>query len=97
MNPPITREQFELVRPLLEAARKKTRPRQHDLYDIVCAILAREQHGLTWRTLPAGSPPWRTVHEYHTQWSMPAPGGAEPLMTQIYRALEGVWPPKDQP
>jgi hypothetical protein len=29
----ITREQFEAVRPLLESARKKTKPREHDLYD----------------------------------------------------------------
>ncbi|MCL2192965.1 MAG: IS5/IS1182 family transposase, partial [Treponema sp.] len=30
----ITREQFALIRPLLESARKKTKPRQLDPYDI---------------------------------------------------------------
>lgn len=95
MTPPITREQFEPLRPMLENLHKKTRPRMHDLYDVVCAILAREQHGLTWRTLPAGSPPWRTVHEYHAQWTMPGRDGAEPVMSHIYRTLQGVWPPKE--
>lgn len=95
MIPPTTREQFELVRPLLENFRRKTRPRRHDLYDVVCAILAREQYGLTWRTLPAGSPPWRTVHEYYIQWTMPTRDGSEPLLPKIYRTLQGVWPPKE--
>ena len=33
----ITREQFEIIRPDLENAKRKTRPR--DLYDIFCAVL----------------------------------------------------------
>ncbi len=35
----ISREQFEPVRVLLENARKKTRPRTVDLYEVFCAIL----------------------------------------------------------
>ncbi|MDR0477659.1 MAG: IS5/IS1182 family transposase, partial [Desulfobulbaceae bacterium] len=35
----ITRQQFEQIRPILEAARKETKPRKVDLYDIFCAIL----------------------------------------------------------
>jgi transposase len=35
----ISREQFEQVKDLLETARKKTRPRTVDLYDVFCAIL----------------------------------------------------------
>ena len=35
----ITREQFEIIRPDLENAKKKTRPRKYDLYDIFCAVL----------------------------------------------------------
>ena len=33
----ITREQFEIIRPDLENAKKKTRPRKYDLYDVFCA------------------------------------------------------------
>ena len=35
----ITREQFEIIRHDLENAKKKTRPRKYDLYDIFCAVL----------------------------------------------------------
>jgi transposase len=66
----ISREQFEPVRGMLEAARRKTRPRKHDLYDVFCAVLYFLHTGATWRSMPAGFPPWRTVHEYFTQWTM---------------------------
>ena len=32
----ITREQFERIRPLLEQARKRTKPRTVDLYEVFC-------------------------------------------------------------
>lgn len=66
----ISREQFEQVRPMLEAARRKTRPRKHDLYDVFCAVLYFLDSGTAWRSLPPGFPPWRTVHEYFTQWTL---------------------------
>jgi transposase len=65
----ISREQFEQVRPMLEAARRRTRPRKHDLYDVFCAVLHFIESGSAWRTLPHDFPPWRTVHEYFTQWT----------------------------
>jgi transposase len=66
----ISREGFEAVRPMLEAARRKTRPRRHDLYDVFCAVLYFLNTGATWRSLPPEFPPWRTVHEYFTQWTL---------------------------
>ncbi len=35
----MTREQFEVIRPLLESARKKTKPREVDLYYVFNAVL----------------------------------------------------------
>jgi hypothetical protein len=35
----ISREQFERIRSLLETVRKKTKPRDLDLYDLFCGIL----------------------------------------------------------
>jgi transposase len=85
---PITREQFEPVRAVLEANRKQTRPRIHDLYDVLCAILYREQARIGWRDLPRDVfPPWRTVHEYHTMWAMPPRDGGEPLMGRVKAML----------
>ena len=53
----ITREQFETVRPDLEAARRKTRPRKHDLYDIFCAVLYIVRNGVQWRSLTVWKEP----------------------------------------
>jgi transposase len=66
----VTREQFDTVREMLEAARRKTRPRKHDLYDVFCAVLYFLHTGSAWRSMPPDFPPWRTVHEYFTQWTM---------------------------
>ncbi len=35
----IRREEYEEIREDLEGARKKTRPREYDLYDVFCAVL----------------------------------------------------------
>jgi transposase len=80
----ISREDFEQVRPLLEAARRKTRPRKHDLYDVFCAVLYFLDSGVAWRSLPPAFPPWRTVHEYFTQWTLAR--GDQPRLLE--RALE---------
>ena len=82
----LPREQFEPVRGLLEAARRKTRPRKHDLYDVFCAVLYFLHTGATWRSMPPGFPPWRTVHEYFTQWSM-LRNGDRSLLEQTLETL----------
>lgn len=82
----ISPDEFDKVRPMLEGARKRTRPRKHDLYDVFCAVLYFLEQGVAWRSMPEGFPPWRTVHEYFTQWSEPGSGGAgEPSL--LLRAL----------
>jgi len=35
----ISPEQFDKIKPILESARKKTRPRSIDLYDVFCGVL----------------------------------------------------------
>lgn len=82
----ITRAQFESIRDMLEAARRKTRPRKHDLYDVFCAVLYFLDSGAAWRSMPPEFPPWCTVHEYFTQWTMLREGDR----TLLERALEQV-------
>lgn len=67
----ITREQFETIRPLLESARKRTKPRTVDLYEVWCAVLYLLRTGCQWRALPSDFPKWRTVHSYFAKWSEP--------------------------
>jgi len=64
----ITREQFDLIRYILESARKTTCPRKCDLYDIFCAILYIVKEGCTWRGLPHDFPKWRNVYKYFRMW-----------------------------
>lgn len=82
----VSREQFEAVRPMLEAARRRTRPRKHDLYDVFCAVLYFVGSGTAWRAMPPEFPPWRTVHEYFTQWTT-ARYGQQCLLEQALHVL----------
>ncbi|MEW4151908.1 transposase, partial [Bacillus thuringiensis] len=48
----VSREQFELIREDLENARKRTRPRTVDLYEVFCGVLYVLTTGCQWRNLP---------------------------------------------
>ena len=65
----ITRKQFKKIEPLLLSARKKTRPREVDLYDIFCAVLYLLKSGCQWRMLPSDLPDWRNVYAYFRIWT----------------------------
>ena len=65
----ISQKQFELIREDLENAKRKTRPRTYDLYDIFCAVLYVLHGGIQWRMLPANYPHWELVYYYYSIWS----------------------------
>ena len=65
----ISREQFEIIREELEHSRRKTKPREYDLYDIFCGILYVLRGGIQWRMLPSDFPNWQIVYYYFTVWS----------------------------
>jgi hypothetical protein len=65
----ITREEFDLIRKELEAARRKTKPRKVDLYDIFCAVLYVVKSGCQWRMLPSDFPKWNNVYNHFQIWS----------------------------
>ena len=65
----ITREQYELVRYDLENFSKTTKPREYDLYDVLCAILYLTKEGCTWRGLPHDFPEYNSVYYYFSMWS----------------------------
>ena len=55
----ISRKEFEIIREELEGAKKKTKPRQIDLYDVFCAVLYVVKGGIQWRMLPSDFPKWQ--------------------------------------
>jgi len=77
----ITREQYESIKPLVENARKKTRPRKVDLYEVFCAILYVLKEGCRWRALPHDFPRWDRVYKYFQQWGA-KPSEEEPSLLE---------------
>ena len=75
----ITREQFEAIRPLLENASKRTKPRKVDLYEVWCAVLYLLRTGCQWRALPNDFPKWQTVYSYFAKWNTPNEQGVSLL------------------
>ena len=64
----ISREQFAIILPVLESARRRTKPRIVDLYDVFCGVLYVLKSGCRWRMLPKDFPDWRTCYKYFQQW-----------------------------
>jgi len=65
----ISKESFSKIEPLLNTARKKTKPRTIDLYDVFCGILYVLKSGCQWRMLPADFPTWQTCYAYWRKWN----------------------------
>ena len=82
----ITRKQFEMIKSELEAARKTTKPRKCDLYEIFCAILYMLKEGCTWRAIPHDFPKWQHVRYYYDIWTKPNENG-QSLLDKIMRNL----------
>ena len=57
----ISREKFEEILPVLQSARKRTKPTTVDLCEVFCAVLYLLRTGCQWRMLPRVFPKWRTV------------------------------------
>lgn len=64
----ISREQFAIILPTLETARKKTKPRDVDLYEVFCGILYLLKSGCQWRMIPGDFPDWEICYYYFRQW-----------------------------
>ena len=58
----ISREQFARILPTLESARRRTKPRTVDLYDVFCGVLYLLKSGCQWRMLPAACGLPRLAH-----------------------------------
>ena len=67
---------WELIEPVLTSWRNERRahalaigrPPEHDLRQIMNAILYVDRTGIPWRYLPHDFPPWATVYGYFAKW-----------------------------
>ena len=64
----ISEEEFELIRKELEGARKQTKPRKVNLYEVFCAVLYVLKSGCQWDMLPSDFPSKSTVFYYFQIW-----------------------------
>ncbi|WP_386355847.1 IS5 family transposase [Xanthomonas campestris] len=86
----MSREQFEHVLPILEQARKRTKPRRVDVYEVWCAVLYVLRTGCQWRALHSDFPKWRTVHSYFAKWSECDDEGVSLLEQALKKSQGGV-------
>jgi transposase len=83
---------WELIEPVLSAWREERRgraldigrPPEHDLREIMDAILYVDRTGVQWRYLPLDFPPWETVYGYFAKWEK---GGVLAQLTGLLREL----------
>ena len=83
----ISREQFARILPTLESARRRTKPRTVDLYDVFCGVLYLLKSGCQWRMLPADFPDWRTCYQYFRQWSERPGPGQDSILEQVLKTI----------
>ena len=80
----ITREEFAIIQKDLEAAKKTTKPRKMDLYDIFCAVLYLVKSGGQWRMLPADFSKRGIVRYYYDVWSKEREDGTT-LLSEVLK------------
>ena len=85
----ISREQFVRILPTLEPARRRTKPRTVDLYDVFCGVLYLLKSGCQWRMLPADFSNWRTCYKYFRQWSERPGPGQDSILEQVLKKSVG--------
>lgn len=83
----ISREQFEEIRSILESARKQTKPRTVDLYEIFCAVLYLLKSGCQWRMLPAEFPKWELVYYHFSAWKKEGENGEESALNRALKKM----------
>jgi transposase len=83
----ISREQFKKIAPILENARKKTKPRTYDLYDVFNGLLYITKTACQWRALPHDYPDYRTVHAYFRIWKEIPEGKKETVLDTVLKKI----------
>lgn len=82
----ISKEQFEEIRLILESAKKKTKPRKVELYEVFCAVLYVLKSACQWRMLPSDFPKWQSVYTYFKIWKNKEEG-KESILEEVLKKI----------
>ena len=93
----ISREQFARVLPILLTARRRTKPRTVDLYDVFCGVLYVLKSGCQWRMLPADFPQWQTCYKYFRQWSERPDSEQPSILERVLKKIGWLGPTEQWP
>jgi putative transposase len=64
----LTNEQWQVLQPLIPAAKHGGRPRQVDMREVVNTLFYQNRSGCQWDMLPHDLLPKSTVYDYFAQW-----------------------------
>ena len=64
----LTDAQWDVLKPLIPAAKSGGRPRRVDLREVLNAIFYVVRSGCTWRMVPHDLVPWGTAWYYFRRW-----------------------------
>jgi len=64
----LTDAEWQIIEPLVPAAKPGGRPRKYPVREVLNAILYILRGGCVWRLLPHDLPPWKTVYHYFRLW-----------------------------
>ena len=64
----LTDAQWQILEPLVPAARRGGRRARYERREIINAVLYLTRSGCSWRALPHDLPPWSLVHYYFWHW-----------------------------
>ena len=64
----LTDKQWQCIKELIPARKRRGRPRELDMRLVVNAIIYVVVSGIQWRMLPQDYPKWKSVYHYFRQW-----------------------------
>lgn len=64
----LTDRQWDCIRDLIPAAKRRGRPRLLEMRQVLNALLYLLVGGIQWRMLPQEYPPWQSVYYYFRRW-----------------------------
>jgi transposase len=64
----LSNAEWAILAPLLAPTTRRGRPRKHDLWLVLNAILYILRGGEPWRLLPHEYPPWQSVYDHFRRW-----------------------------